>query len=118
VPRKVSAYSIKNRNYWKEHYVIEMDADEIERNIKLTHFVSAGKEFELVYFEKGKDAPNILISQGSGGHAYIFAELAYLMHLRGYNVFIMPKHGGQTINKLVIRHADALAQIQTLSAIR
>lgn len=88
-----------------------MDADEIERNIKLTHFVSAGKEFELVYFEKGKDAPNILISQGSGGHAYIFAELAYLMHLRGYNVFIMPKHGGQTINKLVIRHADALAHI-------
>ena len=64
-----------------------------------------------MYFEKGKDAPNIVISQGSGGHAYIFAELAYLMHLRGYNVFIMPKHGGQTINKLVIRHADALAQI-------
>jgi hypothetical protein len=49
----------------------------------LTHFVSAGKAFELVYFEKDNDAPNILISQGSGGHAYIFAELAYLMHLRG-----------------------------------
>lgn len=103
---------MKNRNYWKEHYVIEeIDADEIERNIKLTHFVSAGKELELVYFEKDKDAPNILISQGSGGHAYIFAELAYLMHLRGYNVFIMPKHGGQTINKLVSRHADVLAHI-------
>lgn len=33
------------------------------------------------------------------------------MHSLGYNVFIMPKHGGQTISKLVLRHAHALAHI-------
>lgn len=102
---------MRDRSYWKQHYVIETNAEEIERSIRLTQFRSEDKIFELLYFEKGKDAPNILISQGSGGHAYIFAELAYLMHLRGHNVFIMPKHGGQTIDKLVIRHADALAYI-------
>lgn len=102
---------MRDRSYWKQHYVIETNAEEIERSIRLTQFRSEDKIFELLYFEKGKDAPNILISQGSGGHAYIFAELAYLIHSRGYNVFIMPKHGGQTINKLVIRHTDALAHI-------
>jgi pimeloyl-ACP methyl ester carboxylesterase len=102
---------MRNRSYWKQHYVIETNAEEIERSIRLTQFRSEDKIFELIYFEKGKDAPNILISQGSGGHSYIFAELAYLMHLRGYNVFIMPKHGGQTIDKLVMRHADAHAHI-------
>ncbi|NWG38202.1 hypothetical protein [Nitrososphaera sp.] len=105
--------SMKNIGYWKEHYVIETDADEIERNSKLTHFVSDGKSFELLYFEKGKDAPNILISQGSAGHSRVFAELGYLMHLQGYNVFIMPKHGGYTISKLVARHKDALQHILT-----
>jgi len=90
--------SLKNANYWKEHYVTEMDAEEIERNIKLIYFVSGGKKFELLYFEKGKDAPNILISQGSAGHSYVFAELSYLMHLQGYNVFIMPKHGGPEVS--------------------
>lgn len=102
---------MKDRSYWKQHYVIETNAEEIERSIRLTQFRSEDKIFELIYFEKGKNAPNILVSQGSGGHAYIFAELAYLMHLHGYNVFIMPKHGGQTIDKLVMRHANALAHI-------
>ncbi len=102
---------MKNRSYWKSHYVLETDAGEIERNIKLTSFSSGGKNYELVYFEKDKNAPNILISQGSGGHSYIFAELGYLMHLRGYNVFIMPKHGGYTINELMQRHSDALKYI-------
>lgn len=103
--------SMKNIGYWKEHYVIETGADEIERNIKLTHFVSGGKNFELVYFEKCKDAPSILISPGSGGHAYVFAELGFLMYLRGYNIFIMPKHGGHTINELIARHRNALEYI-------
>lgn len=102
---------MKNVSYWKQHYVIESDADEIERKIRRTHFVSGSSKFELIYFEQGKDAPNILISQGSGGHAYIFAELACLMHFCGYNVFVMPKHGGFTISQLVDRHADALAHI-------
>jgi hypothetical protein len=111
IPEIKQYNAMKDRNYWKEHYIIETNAGEVERSMRFTQFRSEDKIFELIYFEKGKDAPNILISQGSGGHAYIFAELAYIMHLHGYNVFIMPKHGGQTINKLVIRHADVLAHI-------
>lgn len=104
---------MKDRTYWKRHYVIESDAQIIEGNIRSTLFRSGGRDFELVYFEKDKDAPNILISQGSAGHPYVFAELGYLMHLYGYNVFIMPKHGGYTINQLVQRHMDALNHIST-----
>ena len=103
--------TVKNRNYWKNHYVVETDINEIERRLRLASFVSGRKLFELPYFEKGKDAPNILISQGSGGHSYVFAELAYQMHLRGYNVFIMPKHGGYTVKELFQRHVDALKHI-------
>src|SRR3990172_13283994 len=102
---------MKNRGYWKSHYVLETNADEIERNIKTTNFASDTKNFELVYFEKAKVASNILISPGSGGHAYVFAELGYLMHLKGYNVFIMPKHGGHNITELAERHRDALTYI-------
>lgn len=104
---------MKNQSYWKNHYVLESDADEIERNIKVATFSSETKNYELVCFEKGKDAPNILISQGSGGHAYIFAELGYQMHLEGYNVFIMPKHGGYTISELVGRQSDAVRYISS-----
>lgn len=93
-------------------YAIETDENEIKRNIKLKSFISNNKKFELVYFEKDKNSPNILISQGSGGHAYVFAELGYLLHLQGYNVFIMPKHGSSTINKLQQQHADAIKQIK------
>jgi hypothetical protein len=104
---------MKDRSYWKAHYIIESNAEEIEKNLKSTFFESGGKVFELIYFEKCKDAPNILISQGSAGHSYVFAELGFLIHLRGYNVFIMPKHGGYTISQLVRRHADALEHIST-----
>lgn len=103
---------MKDQNYWKKHYVIYTNADEVERKIKLTSFISSGENFELIYFEKAKDAPNILISQGSGGHAFVFAELGYLLHRRGYNVFIMPKHGGYTISELVARQRDALEHIK------
>lgn len=98
------------QSYWRT-YVQETDADEIERHLQRTRFTSGGTSFELIYFEEGKNAPTILISQGSGGHAYIFAELAYRMHLLGYNVFIMPKHGGSTIGELMVRHKDALEHI-------
>jgi len=101
------------QSYWKQHYVLETDADEIERHLHRTTFLSGGKQFELTYFEEGKNAPTILISQGSGGHAYIFAELGYRMHLRGYNVFLMPKHGGSTICELMPRHKNALEHIAT-----
>ncbi len=100
------------QSYWHT-YVQETDVDEIERHLQRTTFRSGGKQFELIYFEEGKNAPTILISQGSGGHAYVFAELGYHMHLRGYNVFIMPKHGGVTIGELMSRHKDALEHIAT-----
>jgi len=98
------------QSYWHK-YVQETDVDEIERHLQRTTFPSGATRFELIYFEEGKHAPTILISQGSGGHAYVFAELGYRMHLRGYNVFIMPKHGGATINELVARHSDAVRHI-------
>lgn len=104
---------MKNRSYWKDHYVHEADANEMEKDLRLTSFVSDGKQFELPYFEKGKNAPNILISQGSGGHSYVFAELGYQMRSLGYNVFIMPKHGGYTVQKLLARHVDALGHISS-----
>jgi pimeloyl-ACP methyl ester carboxylesterase len=103
---------MRSQSYWKDHYVLETDPEEIERHLTHTRFTSGGKEFELLAFEREKSAPNILVSQGSGGHAYVFAELGYLMHLQGYNVFIMPKHGdGFTINSLVQRHWDAARHI-------
>ena len=102
---------MKNSKYWKEHYVVESSAIEIDSNIKYTSFNSGGKKYELVYFFKDIGAANILISPGSGGHAYVFAELGYQMHMKGYNVFIMPKHGGYTIQELMKRHDDALKQI-------
>ena len=102
---------MNNRNYWKEYYVVETDADRIERKIKSRSFVCEGRKFELMYFQRGKKAPNILISQGSGGHALVFAELGFQMYLAGYNVFIMPKHGGYTIDDLMARHSSALRHI-------
>jgi hypothetical protein len=93
-----------DKRYWKNHYVFQTDANNIERNIRSIFFSSRGKNLELIYFEKDKGASNILISQGSGSHPYIFAELGFLMHLHGYHVFIMPRHGGKTINELMIRH--------------
>jgi len=101
----------KERLYWQEHYVIETDPREVAGAIKPLVFASGNERLSLVAFEHGSARPNILVSQGSGGHAYIFAELAYRMHLQGYNVFIMPKHGGRTVLELVRRHADALEQL-------
>lgn len=102
---------MENPNYWKTHYVVGNNVNEIERNIKKANFVSDGNNLELLYFEKSKDAPSILISEGSGGHGYVFAELGYLMYIHGYNVFIMPRHGSATISELVERHNDALKYI-------
>src|SRR5262249_37597572 len=64
------------------------------------------------HFLRDSDGPSILISQGSGGHAYVFAEFGYHLHLAGYNVFIMPKHGGRTISELMVRHLDAVRFIR------
>ena len=102
-----------NSLYWKKHYVIQTDADKIEEAVKLEAFSSGGENFDLVCFKKNKNTPNILISPGSAGHSYVFAELGYQMYLRDYNVFIMPKHGGVTISELMHRHEDALRYINT-----
>jgi len=99
---------MRNPDYWKKYYVIGTDADKIEKSIMLDTFSSAKESFDMVCFIKSKTTPNILISPGSGGHSYVFAELGYQMHIRGYNVFIMPKHGGVTITKLMQRHTDAI----------
>ena len=98
---------MRDRNYWKR-YPIETDPAEIESKLKVTAFASAGESLELIHFEQGKAKPSALISPGSGGHGYVFAELGLRLHARGYNVFIMPAHGGHTITELVQRHEDAL----------
>jgi hypothetical protein len=99
--------SMTDRTDWKAHYVVHGDADEIERHLNIHTFSSGGRPFELLSYVKKTDMPNALISPGSGGHTYVFAELGYEMHRRGYNVFIMPKHGGDTISTLMKRHRDA-----------
>lgn len=97
--------------YWKQNYVQETNATVIERSLRTDMFDSGGKSFELIYFEFNEQAPCILFSQGSYAHAYVFAELAFHIHSHGYNVFIMPRHGGSTISELVKRHEDAVAYI-------
>jgi pimeloyl-ACP methyl ester carboxylesterase len=97
--------------YWKSHYVLDSDPEVIDRNLRTSFFVSGSERFELLTFERSKDAPNILVSPGSAGHAHVFVELGYQMHLRGYNVFIMPKQGGATVGELVRRHSDAIEHI-------
>ena len=101
------------RDYWKAHYVTGTDAAEIADALRSEPFTSAGEQLELVHFFCGREATNILVSQGSGGHPYVFAELGYQLNRAGYNVFIMPKHGGRTIGQLLTRHLDALEHIHS-----
>src|SRR5262249_8964181 len=68
-------------------YVVETEPDEIATCLSQTTFVSQGREYELTCFERDAAAPSVLISPGSGGHAYVFAELAYQTHQERYNVF-------------------------------
>jgi pimeloyl-ACP methyl ester carboxylesterase len=99
--------------YWMQHYVVESDPNAIAAAIDEIPFRSGGESFELLAFRLGKDRPSVLISPGSAGHAYVFAELAFRLQLRGFNVFIMPKQGGYTIDELVRRHEDALACVRS-----
>lgn len=94
--------------FWKSHYVVASDADEIARHITIRTFPSDGHSFDLVCFIHDSGTPSVVISPGSGGHAYVFAELGYQIYERGFNVFIMPKHGGNTVATLMRRHHDAL----------
>jgi pimeloyl-ACP methyl ester carboxylesterase len=97
---------MNDAKYWKR-YVLEEDPAAIEHSLQKTTF----EDGELIYFEKDPRVRNILISIGSSGHAYLFAELGYRMHERGFNVFIMPKQGGLTIPELVDKHEHALGHI-------
>ena len=102
---------MKTPEFWISHYVTSTAPEEIRRDMGASTFLSGGETFELVEFIHASDAPNILISMGSGGHGYVFAEFAYRIHSAGFNVFIMPKHGGLTIDRLVDRHRDAVSSI-------
>ena len=102
--------AMRDPDYWRR-YPVETTPDEILRMLKRTTCSSAGGDLELLMFERGAASPSIVISPGSVGHAFVFAELGYLVYERGYNVFIMPKHGGRTVDELVQRHEAALARI-------
>jgi hypothetical protein len=104
---------MKSPDYWMRHYVTSTDPAEVAGALRRAAFPSGPDTFELVHFSKARNDPNILISQGSGGHAYVFAELAYHLHRAGYNVFIMPRQGGYTVDQLLVRHEDALRYIGT-----
>jgi len=69
-------------DYWKSHYVTSTDRAEIDLALRHACLKTGGESLELIYFLNALDAPNVLISQGSGGHGYVFAELAYRVHRR------------------------------------
>jgi hypothetical protein len=102
---------MKDQRFWRSHYVVAADPEEIASKILRDIFTSNGSSFDVIYFKNADVARNILISPGSGGHAFVFAELAYRLRQRGFNVFIMPKHGGHTLSELMVRHEDALRHI-------
>ena len=99
---------IVNSSFWTRHYVTATDPAQVRRAVTISQVSSGPDSFDLVHFRVGSQAPNILVSPGSGGHAYVFAEFAYHLHSAGYNVFVMPKHGGRTIDKLLTRHRRAV----------
>jgi pimeloyl-ACP methyl ester carboxylesterase len=107
------------RNYWK-NYLCETHAAEIERDLKQTTFRSRNLNLSLKYFEKGKDAPNILWVVGTGCHSLYLAELGYHMHLRGFNTFGIDfqghgdsegERGDFTLSEVVRNCIDAIAYI-------
>jgi pimeloyl-ACP methyl ester carboxylesterase len=91
----------------EEPHVTSTDPAEIDLALRHACLTTDGESLELIYFHNALDAP-----QGSGGHGYVFAELAYRVHLWGFNVFVMPKHGGRTVNQLIGRHLEVLQYIR------
>jgi pimeloyl-ACP methyl ester carboxylesterase len=89
-----------------------MDPAEIDTALKHARLNTGAESSEVIYLLNALDAPNILISQGSGGPGYVLAELAYRVRLRGFNVFVMPKHGARTVNQRVRRHMEVLQYIR------
>ncbi len=104
-------------DYWRR-YPIDIPPDVIAARMNRIEFACDGESSELVAFEDGRSASNVLISPGSAGHALVFAELAYRVHELGHNVFVMPKQGGRTIDALMRRHDAALDVIANRSGAR
>jgi hypothetical protein len=65
------------------HYVTGTNTAEIAEALRREPFISGGEQLELVHFFCWREAPNILVSQGSGGHPYLFAELGHLLNEAG-----------------------------------
>jgi pimeloyl-ACP methyl ester carboxylesterase len=106
---------MKDQNYWK-NYVYETDPAEIEINLREATFKSRELNLSLKYFEKDKNAPNILLIGATSGYSLLRADMMYEIHLRGYNVFGFDfqghgdsegKRGDFTVNKLVENSSDA-----------
>ena len=112
---------MKAPNYWK-NYVYETDVEEIGGNIRRRTFKSRGLNLSLKYFQKDRNAPNILYIQSTGGYSLSCAEMLYHMHLRDYNVFGIDfqghgdsegNHGDFTIDELVGNCNDAAKYISS-----
>ena len=110
---------MNRQDYWK-NYLCETDTAEIERNLKQATFKSGNFSLSLKYFEKSKDAPNILWVVGTGCYSLYLAELGYHMHLEGFNTFGIDfqghgdsegKRGDFTLSGLVRNCIDAAAYI-------
>jgi len=110
---------VKDKDYWK-NYVYETDAEEIEKGIKRTTFKSRGLNLGLKYFEKDRNAPNILWVVGTGCYSLYLAELGYHMYLRGYNTFGIDfqghgesegRRGDFSVSELVENCSDAARYI-------
>jgi len=69
---------MKAPNYWK-NYLYETDAEEIERNLGRTSFKSSGLNLSLKYFEKDRNAPNILLISSTGCYSLLGTEMMYEM---------------------------------------
>jgi hypothetical protein len=100
-----------NQNSWKRDYVLRSSPHEIQDRLSTTQFATGGRTWELLCFLESPEARNVLLSPGSAGHAYVFAELAYLIHRHGHNVFVMPRQGSTPLAELVERHIAAARHI-------
>jgi len=110
---------MKDPDYW-QNYVYETDVEDIKRDIKQVTFQSRGLNLSLKYFEKDRNAPNILLVSGTGGYSLFGADIMYVIRLRGYNVFGVDLQGhgdseGQkgdfTMSELVENCCDAAQYI-------
>jgi pimeloyl-ACP methyl ester carboxylesterase len=110
---------MKSPDYWK-NYIYETDPGEIERNLRQATFNSRGLNLSLKYFEKNRNAPNILLIGGTSSYSLLGADMMYKMHLRDYNVFGIDfqghgdsegKRGDFTIAELVENCSDAAKYI-------